>query len=267
MATTPNITVSFLPPTRLDGYDRTRPSVAQPAGAAPPPPPLFVDAMAVREAVFVREQGVPLACEHDGDDARSCHWVAYSAPPAAPAPVGTLRVVPFPHPPHPAPGARYVDNVLQPPAADAAAGCPPSPPSPSPDAAAAAAADRPTAYHDGREPYVKLGRVAVVASARGLHVARRLWDAAARWLLENPDYFSAPPRDGESGEGEGGGEGRDVNRGRWDGLVCCHAQETVAPVYERLGFAVDEGMGRWFEEGIPHVGMFLRLPVKREAAI
>jgi hypothetical protein len=48
---------------------------------------------------------------------------------------------------------------------------------------------------------------------------------------------------------------------RWNGLICVHAQEQVAGFWERNGFKIDEGMGRWSEEGIQHVGMFQRLEI------
>lgn len=46
---------------------------------------------AVREAVFVREQGVPTALEWDGRDAEAWHWLAEDA---AGRPVGTARLLP-----------------------------------------------------------------------------------------------------------------------------------------------------------------------------
>jgi hypothetical protein len=52
---------------------------------------------------------------------------------------------------------------------------------------------------------------------------------------------------------------------RWNGLICCHAQEDAVKVWERCGFRVDEEMGTWMEEGIPHRGMFLRVEVEPEA--
>jgi hypothetical protein len=63
--------ISFLGPTNLDGYDRKRRPSQQPADI----PKTFLDAMEVREQVFVEEQGVPLDNEFDSDDARACHWV------------------------------------------------------------------------------------------------------------------------------------------------------------------------------------------------
>lgn len=50
---------------------------------------------------------------------------------------------------------------------------------------------------------------------------------------------------------------------KWGGLIVCHAQESVVKVYERWGFKIDEGMGKWYEEGIPHVGMAMRLNIKK----
>jgi len=47
----------------------------------------------------------------------------------------------------------------------------------------------------------------------------------------------------------------------WKGLVCAYARETAVKTWERNGFVVDEGMGSWFEVGIRHVGMLVRVPV------
>lgn len=258
--------------------------------------------MEVREAVFVGEQGTPLPCEYDVDDARSCHWVTYASVNRTTSPeqrdprtgevlkprrsetrsmpIGTLRVVPFPHPPHPPPGARYVGNVLQEPSSSSS-----SPPSSSSDdsndkAKKAArprartltsvdaarqtstlpyGADAPTTYHDGKEPYVKLGRVAVVAEFRGHRIASQLWRAAKQWLEHNPAFFNPSVTELGMDQLKIGAIG-DIPK--WNGLVCCHAQERVANVYEKWGFKVDEGMGKWYEEGIPHVGMFQRLHIK-----
>ncbi|RRG10626.1 MAG: GNAT family N-acetyltransferase [Lactobacillus sp.] len=50
---------------------------------------VFEDALAIRLAVFVREQGVPEALEKDSDDAIATHYVGY----VAGQPVVTLRTV------------------------------------------------------------------------------------------------------------------------------------------------------------------------------
>lgn len=73
MAATPFI--SFLGPSNLDGYNRSLPPAEQPANI----PKVFLDAMEVREKVFVHEQGVALNNEFDSDDARACHWVHHRA--------------------------------------------------------------------------------------------------------------------------------------------------------------------------------------------
>jgi hypothetical protein len=68
--------IAFQGPTNLDGYEcKGRPS-EQLANI----PKTFVDAMEVREQVFVIEQGVPLENEFDSDDARACHWVRWPPP-------------------------------------------------------------------------------------------------------------------------------------------------------------------------------------------
>ncbi|KAI1373790.1 acyl-CoA N-acyltransferase [Hypoxylon crocopeplum] len=263
---TPFITRQF--PTPLDGYDAAKPHEEQPAHI----PKAFSDAMEVRKAVFVGEQGAPLAHEHDADDARSCHWVMYASvnqitsperrdprtgevtrprrSETRGTPVGTLRIVPFPHPPHPPPGARYVNDELQDPDPDYAQ---------RQESVTSFGPDRPTQYHDGREPYVKLGRVAVVRDFREHHIGTQLWNEAKQWLEGNPIAFNPSVT----------AMGMDLLQAShpsdipiWGGLVCCHAQERIVKVYEKWGFRVDESMGRWFEEGIPHVGMFQRLQVK-----
>ena len=63
--------IAFLGPSNLDGYDRKLSASKQPAHI----PKTFLDAMEVREEVFVKEQGVPADNESDSDDTRACHWV------------------------------------------------------------------------------------------------------------------------------------------------------------------------------------------------
>ncbi|PQE08444.1 hypothetical protein CJF30_00005301 [Rutstroemia sp. NJR-2017a BBW] len=209
MSATPFI--QFIAPTTLDGYDRTRPSTEQPDHI----PKTFLDAISVREAVFVKEQSVPIEHEFDSDDPRACHWVIY----ASVNPIGTIRLVPFPHPPHPQPGGRY------------------------------AAVDRATTYHDGVEPYIKLGRLAVLKEFRGAGISKLLANAAISWAVA------------ELGMEKLGASGPDEIP-LWNGLTCVHAQEQVASVWAKWGFKVDEGMGMWWEEGIKHVGMFLRVNIE-----
>lgn len=271
--------IQLLRPTNLDEYDRDR----RPSEQSGDVPKTFLDAMEVREQVFVIEQNVPLANEFDSDDARSCHWVClilltagitngeqvvYASintttdPEVKDAegnivkrkrsvtrstPIGTIRLVPFPHPPHPEPGSVFTFNAEEEPA-----GPPPY------------ITDRPTTFHDGKEPYIKLGRIAVVKEFRGAGVARMLADAALTWAQENPTFFN-PSVTTLGMENLGAKKLEDIPV--WKGLVCVHAQESVEKAWAKWGFELDEGMGTWEEEGIKHVGMFRRLPIVSNAAI
>ncbi|OLN87196.1 hypothetical protein CCHL11_03623 [Colletotrichum chlorophyti] len=280
--------VSLLEPTRLDAYIRGTPHDEQPAAI----PKEFCDAMEVREAVFVEEQGVPADNEFDADDSRSCHWVAYASvnkvveqevlddqgnvlrprrSSTRSVPIGTIRLVPFPHAPHPRDGGAYWDGVLTelksgealPEAKDAADETENAAEHVGgerrPSATRVFAPDRATELHDGREPYVKLGRLAVVKEFRGHRIARLLLTTALAWLRAHPSYFN--PSIKEMGlEQIGATSAEEVPK--WNGLVCVHAQKNVVGAWEKFGFRVDEGMGTWWEEGIEHKGMFLRLDVE-----
>ncbi|CAK7562409.1 MAG: hypothetical protein SEPTF4163_000252 [Sporothrix epigloea] len=250
----------------------------------------FLDAMKVRYKVFILEQKVPLECELDEDDPRSCHWVAYlrggvdGTSPTSQLAIGCIRAVPYPQPLHPIPGAAYtiVDGVNQikgrwvfreEAACDGETSgpfLPPPPPSYSTppsqlefvpvsakDALAAAAEvagpDRVTSLHNGKEPYIKLGRIAVLSDYRGLHLGQYLVQTALDWIKANPTYFDQHDPEAEAATAEI----------KFDGLVCVHAQVHALGFYTRLGFVVDEDMGTWWEEGIPHVGMFLRLDLNK----
>ncbi|TDZ32815.1 hypothetical protein C8035_v011076 [Colletotrichum spinosum] len=283
--------VDLLEPTRLDAYVRGKAHDEQ----APGIPQKFCDAMDVREQVFVIEQGVPLENEFDADDSRACHWITYASVnmniedevvdaagnivkrrkrgPRS-IPIGTLRLVPFPHEPHPQDGGEYRDGklvsenggkVTQPVAKsvlkeDGVVGAaehvgeeprvqplkPVTPP------------DRATDLHNGKEPYVKLGRLAVLKGFRGNRIATLLIQTAMKWLKENPRYFNPSIRE-EGLENLGAKMPGEVPK--WGGLVCVHAQKSVVELWKEFGFQVDEGMGTWWEEGIEHRGMFLRLDV------
>lgn len=103
MATQPKI--ALLPPTTSISktYSPTLRSCIQqtspPSSSLPPTPQTFLDAMVVREAVFVDEQKVALENEFDEEDPRCWHWVLY-APGELESegvkPAGTIRLVPFP---------------------------------------------------------------------------------------------------------------------------------------------------------------------------
>lgn len=242
--------INFLAPPgdAIAHYTRTSPAHAQ-AGTIPS---TFIEAMNVRESVFVHEQKVPLENEFDHDDARSYHWVVYASvsnpsrsggrkgSQTSTVPVGTIRLVPPPHPPHPTPGSKHmIDN--------AEGG----------DATQSEAVV--TSWHDGKEPYVKIGRLATMKAYRGLGLARLLMDTAMQWASKNANAILPPlsPTGREKAKLANG-----VGELRWNGLILLHAQKEVENFYRRQGFVVDEEMGSWIEEGIPHVAMWRRIPLE-----
>ena len=164
--------IAFLPPpgVALANYNSAELHTSQPAGV----PEVFRDAMSVRQEVFVEEQHVPQENEYDLDDPRSFHWVAYASvgisseqrAAAAAATdtaesgrkgstanklaIGTIRLVPPPHPPHPEASSHHaIDNHENVPEED------------SEDSVH-------MQVHDGKEPYIKLGRLAVLPPFRGM---------------------------------------------------------------------------------------------------
>jgi len=261
--------ITFLEPSKLEGYMSKAARENQPSAI----PKAFLDAMEVRQQVFVEEQGVPAENEFDSDDSRSCHWVVYASVNKTEeleirdesgaiirprksstwsVPVGTIRLVPFPHDPHPVDGGEYWDGKLKG-EEDKVTG-PTGPQKPY-------ITDRPTKYHDGKEPYVKLGRLAVVQEFRGHRLAGLLVKTVLSWLKANPAFFN--PSIQEIGlENMGAFNERDIPI--WKGLVCVHAQEQVQGLWAKWGFQLDDGMGTWMEEGMPHVGMFQRLEVNSD---
>jgi len=258
--------ITFLGPSNLDDYDPKFSFSQQPETI----PKAFLDAMEVREEVFSKEQGVPMENECDSDDARACHWVVYASVNTTiqaeqkdedgnvvvrkqsvtkSQPIGTIRLVPFPHPPHPEPGSSYAADALE---------TDPNRENPPPYID-----DRATTYHDGKEPYIKLGRIAVLKEFRGAGIARLLVSAAMTWIQQNFTYFNP------SIKGVGMDSMNASNIGEipvWKGLICVHAQTEVAKTWAKWGFKLDEGMGTWMEEGIPHVGMFQRLNLEPSEA-
>lgn len=282
--------LSTLLPSNLRAYKRGLPRAQQSESVSP----IFLDAMEIREQVFVEEQGVPADNEFDDDDSRSTHFCVYASvrrtireevldaegnvveprvSDARRVPVGTIRIVPFPHDPHPVSGAKYWGGKIEEETEQGGKKKDTKEVDGQQEAAAAAAvaaespvrtelgyfADRPTTFHDGQEPYVKLGRLAVVKEFRGQGMAGFLVRSAVEWLRENPNYFDP------SVVAKGLARLDAVNAPvpQWKGLVCAHAQEQVAATWARWGFQVDEAMGVWWEEGIRHVGMFLRLEIDK----
>lgn len=185
--------VDFIKPlgaARLKFYDPTRSPTDQPKNAATDPakgiPQGFLDALVVREEVFVKEQGIPADNELDEDDARSFHWVVYASLPAksSPAdstdgtshdhtnerrtatstkiPIGTIRLVPPPS---------HLPTSTQPLDADQLDG------NSSPSSITAA---------EVKEPWIKLSRLAVIKEFRKAGISRLLIDTALSFARENP---------------------------------------------------------------------------------
>ncbi|OIW22135.1 hypothetical protein CONLIGDRAFT_650775 [Coniochaeta ligniaria NRRL 30616] len=61
-------------------------------------------------------------------------------------PIGTIRLVPFPQPPYPKNGRQYIDGKILP---------------------QRPGQDRVTSLHDGKKPYIQLGRRAIIRPHRG----------------------------------------------------------------------------------------------------
>jgi predicted GNAT family N-acyltransferase len=100
----------------------------------------------------------------------------------------------------------------------------------------------PNGYEDANEePYVKLGRVATLKEYRGKGLSRLLSSTAFTWLSKNS---------------EAAGKG-------WTGGILVHGQVDVEKMYQRLGFETDDKLGRWYEEGIEHVGMWKKIDLGR----
>jgi predicted GNAT family N-acyltransferase len=160
-------------------------------------PQTFLDAMDVRIKVFCDEQNCALEPELDEDDPRSWHWVAYQTNDAGQD--EPVSVIRIVPPPH---------------------------------------GPHPNGFRDPNEEiYVKLGRVATLASHRGRGLSRLLTEEAFQWLAAHRHEIAVD----------------------YKGLVLCHAQVAVEKMYAKLGFVTDEALGHWDEEGIDHIGMWKRV--------
>lgn len=250
--------IAFLPPPgeSILTYNHALPPSAQPDEV----PRDFVAAMTVRRAVFVDEQHVPPENELDTDDERSFHWVLYvsvaqmtreggrKGSETSKIPAATMRLVPPPHSPHPNSGggghqSGHADRSKQ-----------------------AQARTKTSRWYDGNEPYVKLGRLATIPAYRGLGLAGLIMGCALEWAGSHP-FSIVPMPSPTSTEAAKVGRGGLEQRQEWKGLVLAHAQKRLEGMYKKFGFEKDEGMGVWIEEGIEHVGMWKRIPVKEERGV
>jgi predicted GNAT family N-acyltransferase len=259
----------------LDSWDHNKRVTDQPNDF----PRIFLDAMIVREDVFVDEQKCSLVNEVDEDDPKSYHWVVYASigspspsattpqqgfgslngaalngdteqspitPSASSIPIGTIRLVPPPHPPHPLPAAPISHNAVT--------------------------VHAVPKYH---EPYVKLTRLAVSAPYRHLKLGRLLVNTALNWASSHPNEVQPLHNPTELEEARAKVR-LDIDRGiladeeeveksqKWKGLVLIHAQKERLKFWEKMGFVHDEGLGEWDEEGILHVAMWRRVDIKED---
>lgn len=244
---------AFLPPPgeSILAYDIALPPSAQ----SDEVPREFVAAMSVRRAAFVDEQHCPPEKEQDEDDQRSFHWVLYvsvanmtreggrKGSETSKVPATTMRLVPPPHPPHPNAGGHQTGHADR-----------------SKQAPSGAKASK---WHDGNEPYVRLGRLATMPAYRGLGLAGLITGCALEWASSHP-FSLVPLPSPTSTEAAKVGRGGLEQRQEWKGLVLIHAQKRLEGMYRKFGFETDEALGEWLENGMTHVGMWKRIPVKEE---
>ncbi|KAI4273223.1 MAG: hypothetical protein LQ337_004783 [Flavoplaca oasis] len=205
-------------------------------------PRLFIRGLRVRISVFVNEQGCSLYNEIDADDARSWHWIALDGE----KPVATMRLVPVSTITKELNGkGQEKEVVTEKEHRDLLHD--------DKDKTSGGLLTEP--YHgatkmwDGRQPYIKIGRMATLAEYRGKGIAQTLIDESLDWAKAHAAELS-------SGEGKQLGDAP-----QWNGLVLSHAQKSVQRWWGKMGFEVDEGLGVWWEEGIEHIGMWRRVEV------
>ncbi|KAL8801478.1 MAG: hypothetical protein Q9182_004445 [Xanthomendoza sp. 2 TL-2023] len=226
-------------------------SLATPQSNISPDPPkdipeLFLSALHVRIPVFVTEQHCSLANEIDTDDARSWHWIAFDGT----LPVATLRLVPVSGKPSNDGGGEEGSEqpVMEKEHLGVANGG-----EVEGDGKLTEPRHGATGMWDGREGYIKIGRMATLSSHRGMGIAQRLIEEALVWTTSHATDLSS--------SGDGVGKRESKAELKWEGLVLSHAQKSVQRWWTKMGFEVDEGLGEWWEEGIEHVGMWRRVRI------
>lgn len=210
-------------------HSLTLPTVSDPSPSTNPQ--IINDALTVRLKVFVDDGDFDPAVEIDDDDARSWHWVVYdNKEPDHPVPVATMRLIPPPQVP--------LDRLVE---SDQVAKSGPK-------------------YDLVQEPAVRLGRLACLKEYRGLGLARRLNQTILEWAREHPAEIHLAFLDCLQ---EVGGDVRTIPGGKWSGLVLGHALAHLETFYRGLGFDVYGQVGFW--DGYEHVGLWMRLDIRREA--
>ncbi|PYH83067.1 hypothetical protein BO82DRAFT_45269 [Aspergillus uvarum CBS 121591] len=239
-------TTHLLPPPSPSPSSNPKFTLPTPTTPSPPTnPPLLTDALTIRQTVFIDEQHCSAEEEIDADDGRSWHWVVYhsskptstgtdttdreSSPPEAMGssrtPVATIRLVP---PPNVHEHQHHAHNGAE------------------------------NGAEQEQEPYIKLTRVAVLREYRGYGLGRAVVETALAWAREHAREIDEAAVAFARASAEKDGV-EVVARPVWNGLVLVHAQTQVEKMYERCGFVTDEGMGRWDENEIEHLGMWRRL--------
>lgn len=208
-------------------------------------PTVFLDALSVRLPVFVEEQKVLAENELDEEDERAHHVVLYTG---TNNPIGYSRGLPMCT-------LRFVEVVLKQddwshyndvnipegweiPPAGPLSFKPGADPLVEP-------VHYPSDCWDGKEPYIKLGRMATLKVFRKQAMAKKLLQWTFGWILNNQEQFSL---------------GHNT-------LILVHAQREVQHFYATQGFVLDVIMGVWVEEGIDHVGMWKRLKPEEQATL
>lgn len=257
--------VDFILPLRerLTLYDHKSPPSHQPKNDATDPakaiPQGFIDAMSVREAVFVHEQGVPLENEVDFDDRRCFTWTAYASVPGHIQPaleegahpmrkqststklaIGTIRLIPPPNTTnHTFDKHRNMDGTPH------------------------SGSSTKSSFHNGREPFLTMGRLAILPEFRKVGVSKLLIESALTMAHDYPQIISEPPSSALKEDLHAHlGLSLDTST-EWNGLVLIYAQIGLQKFWAKYGFEVDEAMGIWDEEGMDHVAMWKRIDLKR----
>ncbi|KAF1811719.1 hypothetical protein P152DRAFT_398773 [Eremomyces bilateralis CBS 781.70] len=258
------------PPIAIKGYNPAKTYDHQPDTVDP----VFLEAMSVREDVFVQGQGVPQAEEVDADDPISYHWVCYASVSRKKSATDSAAVTDAPESsaadevPRNALGGKIImrrrSSAYQP---EHLGKRPPSPHTTVPVGTVRfvppirnrprEVPGTPTSFPT-KEPFVKVTRLAVHRQFRGLGLTRLLLSDAFEFIVNNPEKIVPPlgPAEREAYNAQGKSEEL------WKGLLLVHAQKPVKGLWERYGFKQDEGMGEWMEDGCLHIGMWRWLEPK-----
>ncbi|KAF2663910.1 hypothetical protein BT63DRAFT_114550 [Microthyrium microscopicum] len=254
-------------------------------------PQEFIDIMTIREKVFVEEQGVPLENEMDDEDAHCWHFLIYvsvGAPKGQSAevqrgfnaPSDTNSVLQTPVSSEPAPRrvsasdvqkrrARATSTATRAPAGTIRL-IPPKYRDPNSRRKGSEAARTSSVSSSGAviphpttdEPYVKLGRLAVLKEFRGMNLSKLITNVALQAARQNA-HVMQPRVDTVEEESLRISGVKPLKP--WNGLVYVHAQkDRTLDLWRKWGFKIDEQMGEWDEEGMMHVGMWKQLDIEQQ---